>query len=658
MSLARSICARTATLLVSTSLVVGGCQTSSDEPAGDEPFALGGKADAACPASATLCWSGDDVEIAKAMLELKDKVLFGEQPKAALMNLVEHANYLEHKLSDAQLDSLDAIVAMAAELPDGDVEIPEIERDETGALGPLPAGHYRDAVDVLAKLEAEVTGDLMGAYIAANMVPLGQHSDGELNGKADDTLPGEEQDFSDLEGVTPGMQHSLQLMYDSGLIGAAMVSMYRATGVLSRDYEVINAQNFGEEIDADGRIRPSGLTREAKAEHIIRKYTAASAAVGAGAGVVALVPIAGTALSITGETFLLLKLHAQMAFEVAAVYGWDIREDDNLYLLSMMLMGEGLATEAADVIISNLVVPLLAKRLAAKFGVTLGAEVAKNVANRSVSLLVQFFSRKAQERIATEALEGTARGIGQTVLGWATLGAAVLVSAAVDAAVTWRLGKSVEIMSKRWLSDLMFEGSTYLADNGARDCAFRGIASMAWRDGEISEEEKNLFVAFLAKPYALDEQTWFLLAEDEVQRQASMLASWNEADSLADTQACLEEQFQGSSSSHRVSLLGHLYSTMLIDGATTDAETALYDTYRDGLDGNGWFDGDEIDYAELDYVQRALFLTTNPGIIIEEMAPEHTELAQDLLTSDVFEFLETPNPTIRAQFDCGFDGGC
>jgi hypothetical protein len=447
-------------------------------------------------------------------------------------------------------------------------------------------------------------------------------------------------------------------MYDSGLIGAAMVSMYRATGVLSRDYEVINAQNFGEEIDADGRIRPSGLTREAKAEHIIRKYTAASAAVGAGAGVVALVPIAGTALSITGETFLLLKLHAQMAFEVAAVYGWDIREDDNLYLLSMMLMGEGLATEAADVIISNLVVPLLAKRLAAKFGVTLGAEVAKNVANRSVSLLVQFFSRKAQERIATEALEGTARGIGQTVLGWATLGAAVLVSAAVDAAVTWRLGKSVEVMSKRWLSDLMFEGSTYLADNGARDCAFRGIASMAWRDGEISEEEKNLFVAFLAKPYALDEQTWFLLAEDEVQRQAGMLASWNEADSLADTQACLEDQFQGSSSSHRVSLLGHLYSTMLIDGATTDAETALYDTYRDGLDGNGWFDGDEIDYAELDYVQRALFLTTNPGIIIEEMAPEHTELAQDLLTSDVFEFLETPNPTIRAQFDCGFDGGC
>ncbi|MBV1861949.1 MAG: TerB family tellurite resistance protein, partial [Nannocystaceae bacterium] len=376
------------------------------------------------------------------------------------------------------------------------------------------------------------------------------------------------------------------------------------------------------------------------------------------AGVVALVPVAGTALSITGETFLLLKLHAQMTFELAAVYGWDIREGDNLYLMSMMLMGEGLATEAADVLISNFIVPSLAKRLATRLGVTLGEEVAKNVANRSLGLLVSFFSRKAQEEIATAALEGTARGIGKTILGWATLGAAVLVSAAVDAAVTLHLGKSVLVMSKRWLSDLMFEGSTYLAGNAARDCAFRGMAAMAWRDGEVSEQEKNLFVAFLAKPYALDEQTWFHLQEDEVQRQAEMVASWTTADSLSGTRSCLEDEFQSSSSSHRVSLLGHVYSMMLIDGQAADSEEDLYAEYRDGLDGSGWFDGGEIDYAALSYVERSLFLTANPGIVIREMAPEHAELADQVLTEDVFEFLESPNPAIRAQFDCGFDGEC
>ena len=185
-------------LLLSLALSTAGCQEPAQQPEGDEPFALGGKADAACPASATLCWSGDDIEIAKAMLDLKDEVLFGHEPKASLDALVQHANYLEHKLTDAQLESLDDIAAMASQLPDGDIEIPELAVDEAGdPVSELPAGHYRDAVTVLATLEGEVTGDLMGAYIAANLVQLGKFSDTSINGKADDTTPGEEQDFSD-----------------------------------------------------------------------------------------------------------------------------------------------------------------------------------------------------------------------------------------------------------------------------------------------------------------------------------------------------------------------------------------------------------------------------------------------------------------------------
>ena len=347
-----------------------------------------------------------------------------------------------------------------------------------------------------------------------------------------------------------------------------------------------------------------------------------------------------------------------MAFEIGAVYGWDIREGDNLYLLSMLLMGEGLATEAADIVISNMLVPMVSKRIARRFGVTLGAEIAENLANRSIALLVSFFSRKAQEEIAEAALEGTARSIGRTILGWATLGAAVLVSAGLDAAATWHLGQSVQTMSKQWLTDVMLEAGTYMADPPHRDCVFRGMAAMAWRDGEVSEEEKNLFVAFLAKPYALDEQTWFVLQEDEVVRQGAMVASWTEADSLADTQACMEDEFQGSTSADRVSLLGHFYSMMLIDGVSDSREQETYEAYRAGLDGDGWFDGDEIDYQQLEYVERALFLTANPGIVVEESAPEHAELAEQLLTPDVFEFLASPNQTIRAQFDCGFDGGC
>lgn len=647
------------------SMLAGGCRTQTEPETQQEPFSLGGKADGSCPASSTLCWSGDDVEIARQMLELKDDVVFGYEPKQALFALIEHANYLEHKLTDEQLGALDAVSERIEQLPDGDFELPAIEVDESGeVVAELPPGHYRDGVEVLAQLEAKVTGDLLGAYLAANMVPLGQFTESSLEGKLDEAGIGEAQDLSDFGGTTPDMQHSLELLYDSGLVGAAMVTVFRATGVLHRDYEVINAENFGEVLDEDGRIRPFGLTREARVRRIIRKYTAASAAVGAGAGLVALVPIAGTVLSISAETFLQLKLQAQMAFEIGAVHGWDIREGDNLYLLSMLLLGDGLAGDSTDVaiFISNFVVPTLLTRLAGRFGVTITRDLARTLATRSIGLVVDFFRREAHQQLTEAALEGTVRGIGGTVLGWATLGASVVVSAGFDAAVTYRRGQAMQMVSKRWLTDVTLEAGTYMADGEGRDCAFRAMAAMAWRDAEIAEEEKDLFVAFLAKPYALDEQTWVLLAPDEVVRQAQMVGAWAEADSLTNTRRCMERQFQGSSSDDRVSLLGHMYSMALIDGGSDSEELELYQEYRDGLDGSGWFDGAKIDEGELEYVERALNLTANPAIVVRELAEEHAELGDQLLPGDVFEFLEAPNPTIRGQFDEGFDcgraGGC
>ncbi len=647
---------------VATSVVgavlLSGCDSQQSAPP-QEPFALGGKADAACPPESTLCWGEDDIALMHEMLAARDDVLFGRAPKDALRRLVEYANVLEHKLPDAALEALADVERAASELPEGDVEIPELQIAEDGTPSDvLPPGTYRDAIDVLSQLDADVLGDLTGAYIAANIVPLGQFSEQEINGvKADDGSPESPMDPSQFDGLTPDMERSVQLMYDSGVIGASIATVYEATGILEKDYEVINAENFGELLP-DGRIQPSGLPRDEKARRIVNRYVVAAAAVGAGSGVASLIPVAGTALSITGETFFLIKLHAQMTFELAAVYGWDIRRGDTLYLMSIMLMGEGLATETADILISNLLVPMLAKKLAAKFGVQLGRELAATLATRSISGLVGVFTRQAQEQVLREALEGTARGITKTVLGWATLGAAVLVSAGLDAAVTWRLGRSVRTMSKQWLSDLMFEGSTYLSGTAARDCAFRAMAAMAWRDGEIADEEKSLFVAFLAKPYAVDTQTWFTLGEAEMERQGGVVAQWQANDSLRSTKACLEDAFGDAQPEHRVSLLGHMYSMMVIDGATRDAEDDLYQDYRDGLDGTGWFDGEAINEPQLDYVQRAIFLTANPGIVVRGVAPEHADLADDVLTEDVFTFLADPNEAVAARFTCGFEGHC
>ena len=347
-----------------------------------------------------------------------------------------------------------------------------------------------------------------------------------------------------------------------------------------------------------------------------------------------------------------------MTFEIAAVYGWDIREGDNLYLLSTMLMAEGLATETADVFLSNYLVPLMAKKLATKFGFQLGSELASQLAQRSIRIFLQLFTRRAQEQLAKEALEGTAKGIGKTVLGWATLGAAIIISAGADAVATWYLGRQIETMSKRWLHDLLLEGQTYLARPEHRDCAFRSLAAVAWADGEVTDNEQRLFQAFLGKPYAADEQTWFTLGSDERVRQSAMLAGWPENDDASGVRSCLTNRFQKSDPEHRVSLLGHLYSMMLIDGDQGPEEFELYEEYRDGLDGSGWFDGSAISEDQMLYIERAVFLTVNPNIVLQEVSEEYDVVTHGLLTQDVLDFLAEPNETVQADFDCGFASEC
>jgi hypothetical protein len=633
-------------------LALSACDTQQDPADGDVPFQLGGKADSTCPEGEALCWHGDDIELMREIADVEAEIIGGKAPKERLRRLLQYANYLEHKLSDESLEAMDDIDARIAELPDGDLEIPELQFSDDGPV--VPPSDYGDALAVLAELRSRVMAPADAAYIAANAVTLGERLTRE---KADDTNPLQEQDLREFGELTEAQEHSLQLLYDSGAIGATMATVLKMSGTLTKNYEVINAGNFGELLP-DGRIKPSGLSREAKVNHIINKYIIASGLLGAGSGVVALVPVVGTGLSISAETVFLLKMHLSMTFEIASVYGWDIREGDNLFLVSSMMMVEGLTAETADIVLTNYVMPKLIRRVAAKYGIEIGTDLAAKLASRSITQLVQMFSRTAQQELIEQGLKAGGKGVAKTVLGWATLGVAIIVSAAADAATTWALGRRIESLSKRWMHDLLLEGSSYLARPENRDCAFRGLASMAWRDGEVSENEKNLFTAFLTKPYNADEQSWFHLTDGEMKRQARMVAAWPQEDSGSSTQRCLEDRFQSSDDEHRISLLGHLYSMALADGHQDGDEHALYTAYREGLDGDGWFDGSQISNEQMDYVERAIYLTVNPGIILDEVADEYRQVAEGMFTEDMLEYLGEPNPTVRAKFDCAFDGSC
>jgi hypothetical protein len=639
--------------VLSAILAIAGCDAPEDGASGDAPFQLGGKADSTCPESEPLCWHSDDLALMAEIGEVEAEILAGRQPKQNLRRLLEYANYIEHKLPAESLEAMDGVEAQVDQLPDGDLEIPPVQYTDDGPVA--PESHYKDALSVLGKLKAEVLRPAEGAYYLANAVPLGQRIEG--GEKADDTNPVADKDLSEFGELSEGQKRSLQLLYDSGAIGASMATVLKMSGTLNKNYDVINAENFGELLP-DGRIKPSGLSREAKVDKIISKYITASALLGAGSGAVALIPVAGTGVSIAAETVFLLKMHLQMTFEIAAVHGWDIREGDNLYLVTSMMMVEGLSTEAADIFLTNYLLPRLLRQVSVKFGIELGTDLATKLASRSITQLLSIFSKAAQQQLAEQALGAGAKGVAKTVLGWATLGAAILISAAADAAATWALGRRIESLSKGWVHDLMLEGSSYLARAENRDCAFRGLAAMAWADGAVSENEKLLFTAFLAKPYNADEQSWFTLGDAEIKRQAKMVAGWQSNDSRSSTKSCMENRFQSSDDEHRISLLGHMYSMMQIDAEQSSAEMSLYEEYREGLDGDGWFDGSEISAPQMDYVERAIYLTVNPGITVRQMGSEYRELAESLFTKDMIEFLDEPNAAVRAKFDCAYGGSC
>lgn len=565
----------------------------------------------------------------RKLLLAHDEVLLDEEPVAALQSVVEHANALGHKLTPEELDALDDLAERISQL---------------GA-----ADSMEDAADLMIELDDRVLRRVLGTYYAAHMIPVGRAA---LSGKADDVEPSS----ADDSNMTPGMQQSLRLLHDSGALGMMVAQMYRMTGVLERDYSAINAVNFGEVDPVTGRVVPTGLSREARVEEIIHKYRRAAGFVGIGAGVVGLIPIAGVPLSVSGETFALFKLHAQMAFEIAAVHGWDIREGNNLYRMSMLFMTDGMLTELGDVLASNIVVPLLAQKAAQKLGVELSADIAAQIAQRSITQLMALFSKEAQEALAKEAIEGSARGIASQLLGWATVGLSIAVSGGLNWFITDQLGRHVETLATRWLHDLMLEGTSYLAKPEARDCAFRALSAIAWQDGEVTDREQRLFVAYLAKPYNVDEANWFFLTGDERIRHARTLRRWRFADSPEQTGQCLRDAFQHSLSQHRVSLLGHAYAMIQIDGEEDPDERSLYREWRDGLDGDGFFDGEPIKPAQLDYVERSIFITTHPSAA--QVDPDAKETLEALLVEDVLDYVADPDPEAMAAFLCGFADEC
>jgi hypothetical protein len=618
-------------------------------PAGDDPsaaedeldFGLGAKADeGGCDRASDLCWTTEDADALRLMMRVENDVLLqeGHMP-TALGTIVDLAHQVEHKLNEGE----------RAELARLDAEIAALPSD-------MPS---EDAIGLLADLEQSVLRRVEAAHYAANMVPVGRQAEADLAGSADDPSAGGGASAPSPASrfYTPGMHESLELLRDNGALGKAYAWMLEASGVLERDYAVLNATNFGTYDPDHDIVIPLGISRDEQVDRIIDHHKWAAAQIGVVAGAESLIPIAGVPISIAHETYKLFQLHAQMAFEIAAVHGWDIRDGRNLFTVSLMVMTVGTLTEIADVFAANAVLPLIARQVAFRLGVTLPLhELEKQLAQRSISLLVRIFARESQEAIASAALREGARGLGRQVLGWATLGLAVLASGALDYAATVYVGRHVETIAKRWFADVMMDGTSYLSAPAPRDCMFQALSAMAWADGAVAEREKNLFMAMLTKPYRVDERTWLHLDSAERVRQSRGFAEAGRRNTMGDVLTCMGNQFQRSMPRHRMAMLAHLYAMANVDTAEHAEERGFYDRLMAEVDGQGWFDGSELDIEQMSYVERSVYVTIYPGVV--DVAPEHREATQAILPEDMLPFLAAPNTIVARDFRCGYENVC
>jgi hypothetical protein len=620
-------------------LLFGACATGSSDPA-DVEWGVDGAADeGGCDPAADLCWTSEDSSAMTAILAIEQDILLREgHGPTALESIVDFTERLAHKLTDQESTELDLARDRIEALPS----------DATDEACVAELGELRSAA--LRRLEA--------THMAAYMVPVGREAEHSLSGSSDDPAPaGATAATRDNPRYTAGMRESLELLRGNGAVGKAYAWMLETSGILERDYSVINASNFGT-YDADhGIVIPLGLSREEQVDRILDHYQWAAAQIGVVAGTEALIPIAGVPISIAHETYALFRLHAQMAFEIAAVYGWDIREGRTLFTVSLMVMTVGVLAEVADVFASNAVLPILARRFAARAGVTLPLhELEKQLAQRSVNLLLRIFTRQSQERIASAALQQGARGVGRQVLGYATLGMAVFASGAIDYVETGFVGRHVETVAKRWFSDMMLDGTSYLSTPAPRDCMFRTLGVMAWADGEVSTREQNLYMAMLAKPYRVDERAWITLDSAERVRQSRALTSARETTATMGAIECLGNEFQRSMPRHRLTLAAHLYAMMNVDTHEHAEERGLYDRLVAEIAGEGWFDGSELDTDQLAFVERSVYLVVYPGRV--EVGAEHREAASTILPEDVLPILGMPTAEVLRDFRCGFAEEC
>jgi len=587
-------------------VVAAGASCAGDDPGAlaseeDLEWGIGGRADGfGCDPASELCWTGTEAEAMRAYQSAQESILLGQaDPWAPALAMVETLEALSHKMSEDELEATAALRRQAEGLP--------VDAGDEERMALVTAGHDAGGARLLS------------GYLTAYAVPLGQSTWSD-DGAADSW--GEEGDELPEVGLTEGMRESLDMLRGSGPLGQTYAFMLEHTGVLE-DAPVASNGEF-----------PFDEPREDPVDRVVRRACWATAGWSAVAGAESLIPYAGIVISISHEALMHFRLRARMVFQIAAIYGLDIRDDLNLLLAATALMTSYHLPDIQALWASSMALPVLAAAVE-RLGTAATVRAAiRTLLLRALASVLESVSVKGAEIVSRLAARAAVRGTGRSILGYATFGLALIGDVALATASTAAIGDHAHYLVRPWGSAMLLEGATTMVDPEARQCEALLLGRAAWADGVVDDDELRLLSAHLGRDAYIDGRYVTMNDESEITDQARQ-AAWpgeDAAGAAREAERCVEQHFEGIDDGERLALLSWFLTMAAVDGDLAPREQPRYEELVHQLDGSDWFgDGNELEEPHLEAMQQRvlsllllderqeLFADLGPEVLIERL---------------------------------------
>ena len=613
---------RTLTMIMAMTFVaLNGCAdqaiTSENTASSDQwaEFGLPSKGDdPGCDLANPLCWTAADARVFREIMSAEDQLILDPLTvESAVRRIVIGLDQLAHKLDATQTQSLEVLATEATGI-DGAIE-------ETRVMG------------WLSRIRNQVSAQLREGYFVAHSVSLGTLS--EAGAKFDEVLRDEPAGSS--MGLTEGMNESLRILKEHGALGQAYAFMLQHTGVLEEEYGILEEEfPFSEPV-------------EIRAERLIERARWASVRLNLVTSLEGLIPFVGIAISVPHEIISNFRIRARVVFQLAALYGLDIRQGNNLLVATQLLLSAMELPETRVMVASAMALPLVVAAAMHVTKATLPQRILRTLTLRALSNALAHLSFRGKDLLARAVTRASARGVTRQVLGYATLGVSIIANVALATAATSRIGTHADVLSRPWGSSSLQVGSALLNQRDAALCVAQTFGHLARLDGGPSPAQITFLTGHFRRPTYID-GVWYSPVSEERAMAVSRLRA-------AGDDGCIEVHLADQSVVDRRILIGWFTTLVAIDGEISFQERSALDELLLRLDGSDTF-GDGLRLREDDALVimahiESLFTAHDLSIL-----PADSSIDETIDPTALVWGLDTVSASDMADISCAFNEAC